>query len=272
MKYSNYTSISTSSNVSTSESRIENTKFEQETLIKNTDVYFVDQMVYEWLDSTLDIMTTGQAGKRNKVPIEMATQERWFKALKENNTRDKNRRVILPHIAIRRTGEKFNDAFLRPIIPETELTISITPYSERSSNYLVSSTPFRSNKIVYDSYTIPQPVFIEVNYDILVRTDFHLNMNEIEMQILSSYVNGNNSPFWLIKDHYKFLTEIGEPTDQSNTEDFSDSERIIKKIFPITVYPFLIYSSPNQKNKIKISRSSTRISFGIESDVEGTLL
>lgn len=63
----------------------------------------VDKAFLSWWDSKLNLHTTTKDGTKKKVPVIFVAPERWSVA-RESGIRDDNGTLILPIIAISRTG------------------------------------------------------------------------------------------------------------------------------------------------------------------------
>lgn len=273
MKPSNITQIDTGSltEIQNTSHRIYEVKEEEETLLSSLDFSSVDQAVVNWLDEELNIFVIGSGNKKIKVPIEFATQERWFKALKEKGIRDKTGRILLPYISVRRTNEELEDIVL-PRSKSNEIVISFTPTKERSSAYIGSRTTVRpNNQIVYDVYSIPIPIHCKIDYEINIQTSYVKQMNDIIMQIFENR-GVKEKIFWLNSGNYRFMTRIESVADQSNIDDFSDDERVIKKAVTISTKAYMLPIIDNLPSQITHSRTSTRVNFMQETTLNDTTL
>src|SRR5574337_1801734 len=64
----------------------------------------VDRAVKAWFDRTVDAHVTSPQGERRKVAVTFASGERWVASADRKGIRDRDGRLILPVIQVRRTG------------------------------------------------------------------------------------------------------------------------------------------------------------------------
>jgi hypothetical protein len=237
--------------------RIQDTKLEEKFNIVLT-LETVDKAVLDWVKKDVNVIVSGESGEQIHVPVMMAVYEKWSKAAK-GDTRDKLGKIIFPLVVVRRMSETLDTTRIVPLNPYTDITISTQLNGGISSRYLQSPN-HPENIPVYDVYTLPYPNFVNITYNLHVFTKFMSHQNQIISEILdaskTSYKN-----IWLIGENYKYLGEIGNLSDQSNIDDFSEGERIFQKILPLTIHAYLLPSQKNRDYNVKHTRTFTRSDF-----------
>lgn len=233
----------------------------------------------------------------NRPLIIFATGERWALAKKLHPPRDRNRKLLLPAISIRRTGfeQTKNDTSGRGINQTTgNLVIKRRLSEEFDRNYQnllnknlfnnltnvpTSTTVSRSSKKnreggllepnvgnnVWEIITIPQPQFFTTTYEIVFWTQYTFHMNEMIEKFVTSYLP-QDKMFKLQTDKgYWFMAYVDDNFQSSgNFEDFKEAERIIRYTVTMKVKGFIL-ASEGDTNKVPVRRwvSSPSLSFDI---------
>lgn len=120
-----------------------------------------------------------------------------------------------------------------------ELTLaSQTIESARSGKLL---TPDLRNNI-YETLTIPPVKYYTATYNISIWTQYTQEMNDLLMTIMSLYQNNHRRTFKLESEKgYWFVAYFGSDlSSDNNTDDFTDSERIIRYNFDVKVNGYIV--------------------------------
>jgi hypothetical protein len=214
--------------------------------IKPVTVETVDGAVYDFFDKKLDLSVDGPSGKAD-VKVLFAGHERWAQ-IRKNGFRDEHGVLVLPIISIRRMDISRQPTLGGPTSAQKSLTVSRkihpkTPFvqsiyeTRRANGFL--ATPEKAEPI-YETLTIPFPDYAIVNYEISIWTQHNTQMNDILEAIFYNYQNVGGRVDSIVMpveyegkkpkgDSYYFVafpdTTLGK---QSNDEDFTDQERIIR--------------------------------------------
>ena len=162
----------------------------------------IDRALFEFIDDELDIFCTTNKGFK-KVPFIWAGAERAFQIKHDRELRDVNGWLIYPIMSMERTGisksltergayyaaaQNLGDA------KGGSMTIARTIKQDKTANFanadskrLISNNvgtgqnnfPRKNNKVVYETITIPIPVYLEVNYTLTVMAEYQQQVNEI---------------------------------------------------------------------------------------------
>lgn len=187
---------------------------------------------------------------RKKASIMFATGERW--KLTRDDLRDENGILILPLISLKRVNIDRT--------PGTSALVREVPYvtvkknvHEKTSNIqnLVDQkrrSNFPQKKIipVEEYLTIPFPDFCTIYYEITIWAQYQTQMNEILEKIFYNYdyldsfamhTDYNNG----VGEGYRFVGyRDGTVTPQTNVEEFSAEERVLKYVYNIKVPVYLM--------------------------------
>ena len=169
----------------------------------------IDYAMYDWLNEELDLYTTTNGGWE-KVPVIWATAERAVQSREDNNLRDRDGTLVFPRIVIDRTSvvkdltkkgsawgniQRINDR------KGGSITIARRIKQDKTANFANAdswrkntdsginqrSAPKRDSfgrliknkKVVYETITIPMPVYLEITYSIMIKTEYQQQMNDL---------------------------------------------------------------------------------------------
>jgi len=157
----------------------------------------IDAAMYRWVDEKKNVSCNTNKGWK-KVPVIWSTPERAKQTKGYRELRDPAGQLILPIITVERTGVVKDMARRGPYwanIPPHDksknvLTIARKISPAKTRNFLNASskkkngqinfkTKKKSDKIVYEYTTIPQPIYIDVTYKITMWTEYQQQMNDL---------------------------------------------------------------------------------------------
>ena len=210
--------------------------------ITDLNIKKIDQGIVDWFKIEFPIKINGR-----EIPVIYCTSERWAKMQKEKGYRDEKGTLILPLISIRRTTPSNNKERYVAHGSETNITlvkrISTTPQGEEKQTALVGNRIPDSEYLnvadntVYEVVQIPFPSFVNLDYDVIVWSSYISHQNLEHENIFKEFQGGRQ---WFYIDDYYFFGMLENITDQSNLDDFSDTEKIIKYNFKLSVQAYLI--------------------------------
>ena len=184
----------------------------------------IDTAFYNWVNETINPSTTTNKGFK-KVPVIWISAERAFQIKADQDLRDKNGVVKLPLMIVNRTEVSKDPSFKGVAwahIPNINdglraprggaLTVARRINQEKTSNFvnadskrkfstLSSATsghgqenfPFSNpGKVVYETATMPIPVYVSVNYELTVRTNYQQQLNQIATPFITRTGQINN--------------------------------------------------------------------------------
>lgn len=245
----------------------------------------VDRAVRDWFDRTVDAHSETPTEERRKVPVIFSSGERY--AIKRKGVRDKNGVLILPLISVRRTGMDA-DPTMQALGTQTgNLTIAkrIDPKTNQLKNNIQavskSGIPVYAPGpgAVYEVASIPFPDRNIFNYELVIQTSYTKQMNQVveklfrELDIRKTFVaaienegrhslNGeefeDRKPF---KGGYFVGFFDGAMSDQSNFEEFTDQERIVRYSTSFRVPANLTLDPEGEKPAVKITKTAYTVGF-----------
>lgn len=223
----------------------------------------IDKNIIEWFKTKYPLIIEGRS-----TPVLFVSAERWSQIFKEKYIKDERGQIILPVISVRRLNPEHKKERSVPQMDETDLTFyrRIATQGNNSEtginlNDYQQGTPdpkyfFAKDNPVFELLKIPFPNFITIDYEVIIWLS-QINHQNIELENIFDKFNGGRNFF--IIDGYTFMVLLKSTEDQSNIEDFTGKERIIKTKFKMEIHGFLL-----DRSKVKISRTLTNIRFSLK--------
>lgn len=132
-------------------------------------------------------------------------------------------------------------------------------------------SPNQKSRTVYRHITIPLPVYISTKYQIVIKTEFQQQMNEL-LQSLMTFTGGVNR-FYANYEGHRFECFMDKEFSQKNTtSDLEFKERQFVTEIGIDVLGYLIGQDKNQnKPKISIRESIVEVKIPKERVIFGNI-
>ena len=172
-----------------------------------SDLEDIDMAIFNFFEERLDVNVTTNKGFK-KVPVVWAGAERAHSVKREDIERVKRGDVVYPIIVIER-GNIVKDLAkkvmpyaaldLNPSLKGGMIEVNRVIKQDKTSNFLKADSfrqfeqegrPIKrgkeNKKVVYETLTIPIPVYVEIDYKILLRTEYQQQMNELLTPMIRS--------------------------------------------------------------------------------------
>ena len=119
--------------------------------------------------------------------------------------------------------------------------------------------PYKSDKVVYETITMPLPTYVVMNYKLTVNTEYQQQMNEIVTPFLAYTGQINN--FFINNDGHRFEGFVdGDFGLENNISNLSDEERKFMTSINLKVLGYLMGSDKNDEQpKMTIRESAAEI-------------
>ena len=260
----------------------------------------IDGAMLRFIDEELNLFATTNDGFK-KVPVLWVTAERAFQIKHNKDLRDGEETLILPLITVNRaTVTKEQDyrgtvyANLYPVNDEKGGTITIARKINQKKtaefqnavssrrvgpNHKVYGKMANTNKrnmstakTVYETITIPLPVWVKVIYQISIRTEYQQQMNELIRPFLT--VPGNSRMPKRIENegHFYEVFIDGSFANNSNQANIGMEQRNYETDISIEVMGYLIGEGENQERpKIVKRENAVEFKIGRERTIVGDL-
>lgn len=261
----------------------------EEIPFQESTIETIDFSVFDFVDKKMNIFTTTNRGFI-KVPVIWASAERSYMSKRNKEFRDgtgNNMSLIFPLISIERVSmikdpARKGTAYANiPAVGDEKggsITIARRIKHDKTSNFAnVDSKKFRgqynfprkNEKIVYETISIPMPVYVDVAYKIKIKTNFQQQMNEIMQPFITK--TGGINYFIAKRDGHRYEGFIQQDfVNNSNVGNMQSEERMYETEIDIKILGYLIGLGKNQEkpkivkreNAVEVKISREKVIFG----------
>jgi hypothetical protein len=257
----------------------------REIAIMPSTIEDIDAALFEFVEGLKIHATTNKGFK--EVPLIWTSAERTFQIKNNLELRDKNGSFILPSMALERTGFTkdltrkggvFGNApagtlggaltVARRIVQDKTADNANADAKHRRSQ---QTFPLKNKKVVYETITIPIPVYIDVSYSLRARTEYQQQLNEIVAPFIN--MGRNINYFTLLRNGHKYETFVqSEFTTDTNLADLGAEERRFETKIDFKVLGYIIGDDKNQsKPKMVKKQNFVEVKIGRERTVVGDI-
>ncbi len=244
----------------------------EERLIEPSTLEDIDQALYNYVNDELNVFCTTNKGW-NKVPIIWVSSERSFHIKNNKDIRDDSGAFILPAISIERQSITKDPARRAAIYGNAlennggAITVARRINQDKTAKFANASSyywlgkknfPRKNNKIVFETITVPIPIYVDIDYAINIRVEYQQQMNEIMAPFLNTGRAINYFPLSHNGHNYEGFIDPGYSLD-SNLASIGEEERMYQTTVSIKVLGYLIGSENNQKTPILVKEESAAV-------------
>jgi len=215
----------------------------------------IDTAMLSYLEG-LNLHTTTNNGW-TPLPVIWTSAERVFQSKRDSRVRDNDGSLVLPLMTVERTSlvkdPSKKGTIQAALVPESDekggvILVARRIKQDKTSNFANADAqrkrgqpnfPTANKKVVYESITIPLPVYITVNYEITIRTEYQQQMNEIMVPFITS--PGGINYIIISDEHHRYEGFIQQDfSHNNNLSSFSNEERKFETKMNIEVLGHLI--------------------------------
>ncbi len=270
-------------------SEVDDSSIIYEKILTPSTLETIDTALYKWLNETLDLRVQKNKGWK-KVPVLWTGTERSFNVKQDKDLRNhRDGSFNLPLITIERTGfnKDLTKRFYGNVLPINDeqggsITMSRRINQEKTRNFARSDAkrlegqlnfPRKNSKVVYQTITMPMPVFIEVSYSLTLRTEYQQHMNELISPFATSPVpRGINSVFIEEGDHYYEAFIEGDFAIDNNISNLSEEERKFQTKITMKVMGYIVGEDKNQiKPRVVVRENAVEVKIPRERVILGDI-
>jgi hypothetical protein len=257
----------------------------------------IDFALRNWVDEQ-ELFCTTNKGSR-KAPVKWVIGERAFQTKEDSQMRDSSGALILPMITVERTGivkdlAKKGTVYgnVPPALASSKLgdtlTVARQINQKKTANFANAHTKkkrgqinFRTRKenkkVVYQTVTVPLPVYVEVSYTVTLRTEYQQQMNEL-LQPFITRTRGATQ-IKITHEEHQYEAFIQNDFSQDNTASaLEQNERNFKTTIEIKVLGMLLGDGKNdekpkivkRENAVEVKLPRERVILGDISDIENS--
>jgi len=270
-------------------------EIKEEIEVSTSTIEDVDFALRNWVDEQELFCTTNKGWR--KAPVKWVIGERSFQTKEDSQMRDSSGALILPMITVERTGlvkdlakkgtvyGNVPPAFVSSKLGDT-ITIARQVNQKKTANFANAHAKkkhgqinFRTRKenkqVVYQTVTIPIPVYVEATYKVTIRTEYQQQMNEL-LQPLITRTRGATKIKIKHEDHAYEAFVQGDFAQDNTASALEQNERNFKTTIEIKVLGMLLGDGPNdekpkivkRENAVDIKLPRERTMLGDEPDIK----
>lgn len=253
----------------------------------------IDYAMTSWLKEDLDLSTTTNEGYK-RVPVLWQTPERAFQIKNDHDLRhpvdDGGGVITLPVVTIERTGitkdPTRKGGFQAHIYSDKRngrtgrMVIAKRIKQDKTRNYAVA-TGMRTNssgtrqkffprvnkKVVIETLSIPIPIYVNLDYKIIVKTEYQQQMNELTQPFMTR--TGQINSFVMRRNGHLYEAFIDQGfTQNNNVSNLGEDERQFTSEITIRVLGYLIgEGNPDDKPIVTKTESIVEVTYPRETVV-----
>ena len=247
-------------------------KIEEQIILPST-IETIDVSLYDWVNEKVNIHASTNKGFE-KAPVLWISAERAYQIKNDKQVRDDNGALIFPLITVQRNSitkdpkdkgifygniPSANDEKGGSIVIAREINQDKTrnfqnAYVYRKRGQINFPEP-KSNKVVYNSISIPMPVHVNLEYVITLRAEYQQQINEMVTPFITKTDNINYFTFGKDGHTYEGLIQPGFK-ENNNVNNMETEERKYETKITIKVVGYLIGQDSNQDNPKVIIREN----------------
>lgn len=252
----------------------------------------IDLAMYKWVNEELNLHCDTYEGWK-KTPVIWVAAERSYQIKHDKRIRDENGVFILPVITLERERLVKNPSnrgiYWASLPPQKQFSgdikggvIEITKVikQDKTSNFANADAkrlvgqenfPRKNNKVVYQSVTVPIPVYVEAFYKIDIKSEYQQQIN----QMLQSFITipGGNNRIYIEHDGHKYEGFIQQDYSGDNVlSDLGEEERLFHTSIEVKVLGYLIGQDKNQDQpKVVVRENQVDVKIQRERVVVGDI-
>ena len=236
------------------------TKRRQELLDKITksDTFLPDSILHDDLDRGMldyvnETFVVESEGRRIPVIDKILTIQRWGEFANNWEFSDKDGNMELPFIAIIRRPE-----VQLGTNPSVQRTIP-----DRHQIYYASVPTWDGAALGADIYTIPQPIPVDISYDVIIICNKFRDINKFNRKVLQNFASRQD--YTTIKGHY--IPIILDKVEDNTPMDTLEGRRFYMQNYSFTMLGYLI-DSDEFEVKPAINRLFTMFEFVVDTNLK----
>jgi hypothetical protein len=226
----------------------------------------IDRALFDYVDDSLDISCTTNKGWK-KVPFYWAGAERAYQIKHDRELRDNNGVLIYPLMTVERVSIvkdiSKRGSIYAPIsrisdVQGGSITVGRVIKQDKTANFANADSkrvvlngqetyPRKENKkVVYETLTMPIPVYLEATYKLTVKTEYQQQMNEILTPFMTA--PGGINYFVAQKDGHRFEVFVeSDYSIENNGSSLGEDERGYKAEISFRVIGDIMVKTTNNQ-------------------------
>lgn len=265
---------------------VEDPSIVKEEVLMPSTLETIDLALFDFVNDHLNPFATTNKGFK-KVPVIWVSGERAHHVKQQKEKRDQTDTFILPAISIERTAIRKDLAdksaiFGDPLSADDGkggiVTVARKIKQDKSSNFARADAyrlnkqlnyPRPNSKVVYQTVSIPLPVYIYADYVINIQAEYQQQINEIMTPFVT--IGAGLNHFFLRRDGHTYEGFVQEDfSPENNVVNLSEEERKYQTKIQFQVLGYIIGDDKNQdRQKVVYRENMVDVKIGRERVVMG---
>jgi len=250
----------------------------------DSSIETIDYALVSWLKKDLDLSARTNEGFR-RVPVLWQAPERAYQIKNNEDLRDDAGALKMPLISIERTGitkdPEMKGAYQAHIYSTDKngrsgrMTIAKRIKQDKTTNYATATgtrnaafgtkkqpfSPRVNKKVVIETLSIPIPVYVNVEYKIVIKTEYQQQMNELMAPFIAR--TGQINSFVMKRNGHLYEAFIDQNfTHNNNSSNLDEDMRMFSTEITIRVLGYLIGEGENDDRPIvRIDENIVEVTF-----------
>ena len=221
----------------------------------NISLYDIDETILTHLE-TINLQVV-DAGKKIKVPVFFGSPEQWTSAQRDGHIRDKQGKLILPAMILKRTTSE-SDSTLQFF--NRYLNTPVMKMYSQKNQYTKFSVLAGQNAPINEVYNLVMPSHMVLTYHFIVWTELVEQMNG-----LVETLRFNSNDYWGSKKGFRFRTKID--SYGHTVELQAGDDRAVKTEFDLITHGYIL---PDTITKLDTHQMTMQKMFTPKKVVMGT--
>jgi len=226
-------------------------------------VYDIDYAIKWFIDNEIQPQVEAN-GELIQVPVIFANGEKWDNVRRLGYLRDEKGMLQSPVIVLKRNTLQERDQLKKLDInrPATGNQLVYKQKYNKRNRYSDSITPIPINEPIdsHELYVVNVPEYVDVEYDLLIWTDFTTQMNDLIEQIMpyGTFAWGNE-----FNKYRTFIRNISFETINTIGDD-----RLVRATVPLTVNGTLMAEQEYRQNTLQKRFSVKKLEWALVVDTD----
>lgn len=235
----------------------------------------IDSAIFEWLDGTMNVHANSGDGWK-KTPVIWVSAERAFQTKHDQGLRDDQGTLIYPLFSLQRTtvekSLEWKGTFFGNVPPTIgpdprggSIVIKSQIKQDKTRNFQNADAKYRRNqetfpkmsdKVVYETVSIPMPLYLDIHYKITARSNFQGQVNELVQPFMA--LGGSINYFKIERNGHLYECFI-QPNFEQNDDHVGgvDGEsRIFETAIDLRVLGYIMGAGQNEERPKVVVRES----------------
>ncbi|MAH46423.1 hypothetical protein CMI37_11365 [Candidatus Pacearchaeota archaeon] len=244
----------------------------------------IDYAITSWVKEDLELSALTNEGYR-RVPVLWQVPERSYQIKKKKDLRDDGGALKLPLISIERTGITKDPArkggFQANLYSSDRngrvgrWVIAKRIVQDKTRNFAVAASmrqlpkdgtyqkyyPRINRKVVIQSLSVPIPIYINVDYKIVIKTEYQQQMNELVQPFIGR--TGQIDAFVMRRNGHLYEAFIDQNFNHSNNiNNLAEDTRLFSTEITIRVLGYLMGEGENDDRPIvRVEENTVEVTF-----------